>query len=147
MKKKHYILLTFVIVGTFILNGCAGSERYTRDRSSSAGRPSYDKSSHKIRGRHRLRGIASYYGKKFHGRKTANQEVFDMYAMTAAHKTLPFNTKVRVINRENGKSVIVRINDRGPYKWRRIIDLSYGAAQKINLIRSGTARVKLEILN
>jgi rare lipoprotein A len=75
-------------------------------------------------------GICSYYGKKLHGRKTANGETFDMYAMTAAHKGFPFNTRIKVTNLKNNKSVIVRINDRGPYIGKQILDLSYGAAKK-----------------
>ncbi len=89
-------------------------------------------------------GIASYYGKRFHGRLTANGERFNMNAMTAAHKTLRFGTKVRVTNPRNGKSVVVRINDRGPFTPGRTIDLSRAAAQKIGLIQRGHGRVKLE---
>ena len=91
-------------------------------------------------------GIASYYGKRFHGRRTANGERFDMYAMTAAHKTLPFGSMVRVTNPRNGLSVVVRINDRGPFTPGRTIDLSRGAAEKIGLIRRGHGRVELELL-
>jgi len=92
------------------------------------------------------RGRASWYGKKFHGRKTANGETYNMYAMTAAHKTLPFNTNLRVINLENGKETQVRINDRGPFVRGRIIDLSYTAAKKIGMVGSGTASVKIVAL-
>ncbi len=91
-------------------------------------------------------GEASYYADKFHGRKTANGEIFNMHAMTAAHRKLSFGTKLRVTNLANGMSVMVRINDRGPFVKGRIIDLSYGAAKKIGLVQSGTAKVKLEIL-
>ncbi len=89
---------------------------------------------------------ASYYADKFHGRKTSNGEVFNMWAMTAAHKTLPFNTVLRVTNLSNGKSVVVRINDRGPFVKGREIDLSKGAAAKIGMIKSGTAKVSLMII-
>lgn len=92
-----------------------------------------------------LIGIASYYGKKFHGRKTANGEIFDMYKLTAAHKTLPFGTRVLVTNIKNGRSVTVRINDRGPFVKGRIIDLSYEAARRIGI--TGIAKVKLVIIN
>lgn len=92
------------------------------------------------------RGKASWYGKKFHGRKTANGETYNMYAMTAAHKTLPFNTHVRVYNLENGKEIRVRINDRGPFVRGRIIDLSYKAAKKIRMVGSGTASVNIVAL-
>jgi len=94
------------------------------------------------------RGYASWYGGKFHGRKTANGETYNMFAMTAAHRTLPFDTWVRVTNLENGKSVVVRINDRGPFKdkKRRIIDLSLGAAKELDMLETGVVEVRLEIL-
>ncbi|MDX9800888.1 MAG: septal ring lytic transglycosylase RlpA family protein [Spirochaetia bacterium] len=91
-------------------------------------------------------GYASWYGGKFHGRKTANGEVFDTYKYTAAHKTLPFDTVLKVINLDNGKSTIVRINDRGPFIENRIIDLSFAAAREIGMIESGVARVSIEIV-
>ena len=92
-------------------------------------------------------GVASYYGRRFHGRLTANGERFNMNAMTAAHKTLPFGTKVRVTNSSNGRSVVVRINDRGPFIRGRTIDLSRGAATRIGMIARGHARVKMEIID
>lgn len=92
-------------------------------------------------------GHASWYGPGFHGRLTANGERYNQYAMTAAHKTLPFGTRIRVTNMYNGRSVIVRINDRGPYIRGREIDLSKGSAQEIGLISSGVANVRLEILS
>ena len=92
-------------------------------------------------------GIASYYAEKFHGRRTANGEVFNNHAMTAAHLKLPFGTQVKVTNLKNGKSVVVRINDRGPHVRGRIIDLTYAAAKKIGIIKAGAAKVKLEILS
>ena len=91
-------------------------------------------------------GVASYYGRRFHGRRTANGERFNMNAMTAAHKTLAFGTRVRVTNQRNGRSVVVRINDRGPFVRGRTIDLSRSAAQQIGMIGSGHARVKLEVV-
>ncbi|MEF2074032.1 septal ring lytic transglycosylase RlpA family protein [Consotaella aegiceratis] len=93
-----------------------------------------------------LSGKASWYGPGFHGRQTANGERFDMNKLTAAHKTLPFGTKVRVTNKANGKSVVVRINDRGPYAHGRIIDLSRGAAKAVGMIGRGVAQVTLEVL-
>ncbi len=92
-------------------------------------------------------GIASWYGPNFHGGQTSNGEYYDMYALTAAHKTLPINTMVKVTNLQNGKSTIVRINDRGPFVPNRIIDLSYQAAQEIGLIKHGTAKVELEVVS
>ena len=88
-------------------------------------------------------GIASYYGKKFHGRRTSSLEVYDMYAFTAAHKTLPLPSYARVTNLGNGESVVVRVNDRGPFHEGRIIDLSYAAAVKLGVDRTGTARVEV----
>jgi rare lipoprotein A len=94
-----------------------------------------------------LEGLASYYAEPYHGRRTANGEVFDTYqAMTAAHRTLPFNTVVRVENKVNGKEVEVRINDRGPFIKDRIIDLSLRAARAINMVRAGVVPVKLKIV-
>lgn len=91
-------------------------------------------------------GVASWYGPKFHAKKTSNGETYNMYAYTAAHKTLPMNTMVKVENIENGKNVIVRINDRGPFVKSRIIDLSNVAAHKIDMVKKGTAKVKLTVL-
>jgi rare lipoprotein A len=91
------------------------------------------------------RGNASWYGKKFNGYHTSNGEVYDMYAMTAAHKTLPIPSYVRVTNLQNGKSVVVRVNDRGPFHEGRIIDLSYAAAQRIGILQAGTGPVEVEI--
>lgn len=91
-------------------------------------------------------GIASWYGPNFHGKLTANGEIYDMDAITAAHRTLAFNSVVKVTNLENGLSVVVRINDRGPYAKQRIIDLSRQAAKKIDMIEQGTTRVRLELI-
>ncbi|MEA2113875.1 MAG: septal ring lytic transglycosylase RlpA family protein [Thermodesulfobacteriota bacterium] len=92
------------------------------------------------------KGLASWYGKKFHGRKTANGETYDMYGHTAAHKTLPMNTMLLVKNLSNSKSTVVRINDRGPFVRKRIIDLTYTAAKELDIIRNGTARVTIVAL-
>jgi rare lipoprotein A len=89
------------------------------------------------------RGVASWYGKKFHGRLTSNREPYDMYAMTAAHKTLPLPTYVQVRNLRNNKSVVVRVNDRGPFVHNRVIDLSYAAALKLDMVRDGTSLVEV----
>jgi len=91
-------------------------------------------------------GIASWYGDEFHGKKTSSQEVFDMHDLTAAHPTLPFGTTVLVTNLENGRSVTVRINDRGPFVRDRIIDLSYAAARMLGMIGPGTVRVRIEVV-
>ena len=92
------------------------------------------------------RGVASWYGRKFHGRKTSNGETYDMYAMTAAHKTLPLGVHVRVTNLQNGRSAVVRVNDRGPFVAGRIIDLSYSAASKLDIVDAGTAKVQVQAL-
>lgn len=91
-------------------------------------------------------GMASWYGRKFHGRTTASGEIYDMYALTAAHKTLPLPSYVRVTNLENGREIIVRVNDRGPFHSDRIIDVSYAAAVKLGMIEEGTVRVRIEAL-
>jgi len=92
------------------------------------------------------RGTASYYGQKFHGRRTSNLEVYDMYAFTAAHKTLPLPSFARVTNLDNGKSVVVRVNDRGPFHDGRVIDLSYAAAVKLGITQRGTGNVEVRAL-
>jgi rare lipoprotein A len=92
-------------------------------------------------------GLASYYGRAHDGRRTASGERFDMHAMTAAHPTLPFGTRVRVTNLYNGRHAVVRINDRGPHRGKRIIDLSYAAAQELGLVGAGVAKVRLEVVD
>ncbi len=89
------------------------------------------------------RGIASWYGPNFHGKRTSSGETYNMYKMTAAHKNLPLPSYVKVTNLENGRSVVVRVNDRGPFHEGRVIDLSYTAAQKLDIVRTGTARVEV----
>lgn len=93
------------------------------------------------------RGVASWYGKKFHGRATSSQEIYDMHAMTAAHKTLPLPTYVEVRNLRNNKTVIVRVNDRGPFVDNRIIDLSYSAAKKLDMLKAGTSLVEITAIS
>ncbi|MGB9721023.1 MAG: septal ring lytic transglycosylase RlpA family protein [bacterium] len=91
-------------------------------------------------------GLASYYGDEFHGKKTASGEIYNKWDYTCAHKTLNFGTRLKVTNIENKKSVIVRVNDRGPFAKNRIIDLSYAAAKEIDLITKGVIRVKIEVI-
>lgn len=100
----------------------------------------------KVRVGEKFTGISSWYGPDFDGKATSSGEIYDMHALTAAHKTLPMNTIVKVTNRDNGKSVVVRINDRGPFVGTRIIDLSNKAAHQIDMVRKGTANVRLEII-
>jgi len=96
---------------------------------------------------YRERGVASWYGEKFHGNLTSNREIYNMYAMTAAHKSLPLPSYVRVRNLSNGRTIIVRVNDRGPFVHNRIIDLSYAAATKLDMVGSGTALVEVEAIS
>ena len=96
---------------------------------------------------YKARGVASWYGKRFHGKKTASGEVYDMYSMSAAHTTLPLPSYVKVTNPANGRSVIVRVNDRGPFKSNRLIDLSYAAAYKLRFISNGSTLVEIEAIN
>lgn len=127
--KKVFFLIVISVAGSLLLNSCAPYQ------------------AHKGSVYHKQRGKASWYGPGFAGRKTANGERFNPSQLTAAHKKLPFNTTVRVTNLENDKSVIVRINDRGPYAGRRIIDLSKAAAKKIGLIKNGVAMVEIETVS
>ena len=128
------------IPAMLVVAGCGtGSPRFTsRERPEPAFREPASPS--------QLSGVASYYADEFNGRKTASGEVYDMNDLTAAHRTLPFGSRVRVVNVDTGKSVIVRINDRGPFKDDRVIDLSLGAAKQLGLIALGTGRVILQIL-
>ena len=139
------------------LTGCASSPRFaTRSTPSSpkgdAGgeptKPAESKTPRNPSGKIllTLEGVASYYADEFHGKQTSNGEIYDMNDLTAAHRTFPFGTKVRITNPENGKTVLVRVNDRGPFHEGRIIDLSLGAAKELDLVKTGTARVKIEVL-
>ncbi|MBA6389359.1 septal ring lytic transglycosylase RlpA family protein [Colwellia sp. BRX10-3] len=92
-------------------------------------------------------GTASWYGRKFHGHLTSNGEIYDMYAMSAAHKNLPLPSYLKVVNNSNGRSVIVRVNDRGPFHQSRIIDLSYSAAYKLDMLKTGTANVTVTVIS
>ena len=92
-------------------------------------------------------GNASWYGQKFHGHLTSNGETYDMYGMSAAHKTLPLPSYARITNLQNGKEVVVRINDRGPFHRKRLVDLSYAAAMKLGILSSGVAKVKLDVIH
>ena len=90
--------------------------------------------------------VCSFYGKKFHGKQTANGEIFDMNKLTCAHKSLPFGTLLKVTNEDNGNSVVVRVNDRGPFVQGRDLDLSYAAAEKVGIIGAGVKKLKVEVL-
>lgn len=146
--------LIIALLGIGLLSSCGGHERHAYRHDSPAPRKGqkpytingerYEPlSSHEgfVQG-----GTASWYGRDFHGKPTSNGESYDMYAMTAAHKTLPLGVYVKVRNRENGRETVVRINDRGPFVKGRIIDLSYSAARELGVLESGTAPVRIEAL-
>jgi rare lipoprotein A len=140
MKKAPFLIITSLII-LGLVSGCGTINLFhkkTRLPEPSRTAP------HRVVGK--FEGTASWYGPKFHGKKTASGEIFDMYELTAAHKTLPLGTMCVVTNRQNGKSVTVRINDRGPYIEGRVIDLSYAAAMVIDMVESGTVPVRVEIL-
>lgn len=136
MNKTTIFLITLVW-----FSGCVPLPVY---RSSNRTIDQAGKSSEQISGS--ITGTASYYADKFHGRKTANGEIFNMHDMTAAHKTLPFGTIVRVTNLGNNKSVKLRINDRGPFVKDRIIDVSLAAAKELDMLGTGTAEVRIDII-
>ncbi len=137
---KYFVCSALGLVA-LIVGGCTGSSpRFTFSRADSAAGATS--------GTYALaeQGVASYYADKFNGRKTSNGETYDMHQLTAAHRTLPFGTTVLVTNKSNGKNVTVRINDRGPFKDDRVIDLSLEAAKAIDMIGPGTAPVALQVL-
>ena len=147
VRNKFRFIMAIAIMYQF--SGCASSPRYTTDQSAKRSTKKLStKSKVRPKGTSRkvLKGVSSYYAEDFHGKLTANGEVYDMYGLTAAHKTLPLNTICRVTNIKNGKSLILRINDRGPYVKGRILDCSYGAAKKLGFIGQGTTDVKIEVI-
>lgn len=123
-----------------------GIDKYSQNGRNSDFNTVSDDNNRNIREKFFQVGKASWYGREFHGKVTASGERFNMYELTAAHKNLPFGTVLRVKNLDNGMDVIVRINDRGPYKGKRILDLSYGAAKNIELISAGEGNIGIEIL-
>jgi len=139
---SRFNLFAVLLIFVFVLQAC-GVARTGTDRSST---PTSPRSVDKEDARMLQSGVASWYGSKFHGKATANGEMYNMNDHTAAHRTLPFNTVVMVENMDNGKSVIVRINDRGPYVGNRVIDLSRRAARDIDMEDSGTANVQIYLL-
>lgn len=168
-----YLNLLFIF-GFLVLAGCAPTGRYYQQHDSAPSvipskvttedaKPEYT-AYHKATLRpYTIRGVnyrplhsakgysaeggASWYGQKFHGHRTANGEIYDMYQMSAAHKTLPLPSFVRVTNLENGKQVVVRVNDRGPFHSGRVIDLSYAAALKLDMLKTGTSKVKVDVMH
>lgn len=140
LKRTFKLILSIIFIISLIINGCSVVRFPTETEIPSE--PVEEGTATEIV----QTGIASYYAHKFHGRKTANGERFDMNALTAAHNTLPFNSIIKVTNLKNGKSVYVRINDRHPGVKGRIIDLSYQAAKELDMIKDGVVKVKIEII-
>jgi rare lipoprotein A len=144
--NNNYIIFILIIA---LFQGCASSPRYTTGNpkfNRSKKSKSYKNTKNNGRQRKVIKGISSFYAEDFHGKLTANGEVYDMYGLTAAHKTMPLNTICRVTNLSNDKSLILRINDRGPYVKGRILDCSYGAAKKLGFVNDGTTKVKIEVI-
>jgi len=144
MMNKINFYTVFLL---FFIVSCSAGTRFSTGRpvkDSSSVKPAQN--SDRFTEGQILKGECSYYGTKFHGHKTANGETFNMYKLTAAHKKLPFGTILEVENLKNGKKVRVRINDRGPFKKNRIIDLSYAAAEIIGLLKTGVTTVKAKII-
>ncbi|NKQ41514.1 MAG: septal ring lytic transglycosylase RlpA family protein [Sulfurovum sp.] len=158
MNRMIKILLSFVLMlpVVFVTSGCSQKKNYKPTKYTSAARHKATMRTYRVRGKSysptyvsvndTMRGVASWYGPNFHGKQTSNGERYNMHAMTAAHKTWPMDTMVRVDNLKNGKSVTVRINDRGPFISGRIIDCSYAAGKAIGLDKSGIAPVKITVL-
>jgi len=160
-QNRKYILINYIlfsIFSMFILSGCSfwGSPSHHDTKYTSKARHKATMRTYRVRGRtysptyvsvgDTMRGVSSWYGPNFHGKLTSNGERYNMHAMTAAHKTWPMDTMVRVDNLKSGKSVVVRINDRGPFVSGRVIDCSYAAGKKIGLDRTGIAQVKLTVI-
>jgi len=139
MRSLIFLILFFSV-------GCTSNIRYHSGVSNGYIKSVESTGKSSIAKKGSFTGVASYYADKFHGRQTASGEVFNMYKMTCAHKTLPFGTKLKVTNLSNNKSVVVTVNDRGPYVHGRVLDLSKAAAEKIDLIKTGTAKVRCEIV-
>lgn len=160
------IILRIVLILVLFLAGCGKQQTISTPTGPSIAHPGkrvpdssyvpYTQRPYKIKGKtyyplpsshgYSEKGVASWYGRKFHGRKTSNSEIYNMYAKTAAHKTLPMNTQALVKNLENGRETVLRINDRGPFVKGRIIDLSLTGAQELGIVKNGTAQVKVTAL-
>jgi len=149
---KYFFLIVLVLI-----TGCTQKQKYVTKVYDTPGAKKATQKRYSVNGKMYKpklsvplgwiqRGYASWYGPNFHGKYTSSGEKYNMYAYTAAHKTLPMDTMVKVVNLNNGKSVIVRINDRGPFVNNRIIDLSYAAAKQISLDRTGVAPVRITVI-
>ena len=144
----------WLLIASLVGWSCSTSPRFVRGKSGASAPPSpadanpAPASGNTLRSKSllTLEGVASFYADDFHGKQAANGERFDMNALTAAHRTFPFGTLVRVTNLANGKIIVVRVNDRGPFKEGRLIDLSLKAARDLDMISSGTSKVRLEVV-
>jgi rare lipoprotein A len=141
--RLKVLLSALLIVVFFLLSACAPRQRVVYERRMPP--PEKETKIEKRETRELQQGIASWYGKDFHGRQTSSGEVYDMYQLTCAHQSLPLGTMVMVTNLENGKSVELKVNDRGPFVKGRIIDVSYAAAKMLDMSEKGTAMVKVEV--
>ena len=130
MRLKQPCVWAFIVTGSMLMGGCAGLTKGQADLDIGM----------------KERGIASWYGDDFHGWVTASGEPYDMYGLTAAHRTLPLGTVVRVTNVVNGRHVVIRVNDRGPYVNGRILDVSYAAAKRLGMLRDGISAIQLEVV-
>ncbi len=159
-KTLSFVLLCIFFIFTLFMSGCSQESPRIKHPAArnhkSVVKHSATMRSYRVMGKRyhptyvevgqMMRGVSSWYGPNFHGKQTSNGEVYNMHARTAAHKTWPMNTMVRVYNLENGKSTIVRINDRGPFVKGRIIDCSYAAGKELGLDKMGIAKVSIEVL-
>ena len=139
----------FIIIFNLLIFSCSVAPRYNSTKGASNSSRINTKQAKKAdykKYKKTYFGVSSWYGPNFHGKLTANGEIFDMYGVTAAHKRLPLNTVAKITNTDNGKSLILRITDRGPFVKGRILDCSMGAAKKLGFHTKGTANVKIEIL-
>lgn len=145
MPRSYFIT---IVIAVMFITSCSPSVKFSLNRwdSKPAPPPLEQTHYHDYAPLETVTGVASYYADKFNGRLTSNGEIYDMYGLTAAHPTYPHGTIIRVTNLGNGKSVVVRINDRMPYRPDRIIDLSLGTAMELDMVEDGLAEVKLEIL-
>ncbi len=139
--KANFIIFAFVLFTG--VTACSSTVRFAGQDTVRIHQPLHRK---QFKVGQTFIGQCSYYASEFHGRKTANGEIYNMHAMTAAHRTLPFNTILEVENLANGKKVKVRVNDRGPFKKNRILDVSLAAAKALGMIGTGTAKVKITIV-
>jgi len=148
MKTKNIIVIGLSVFAVITINGCVvkNAKAKVHHISNKNGYTNNSNPFKKLKFQRVTYGKASFYAKKFNGRKTASGEIYNMYAKTAAHRTLPFNTMVKVTDMITKRSDIVRINDRGPHSSSRIIDLSYASAKKLGLISRGVSDVKIEIV-